>query len=235
MKRKRKRINLIISFFLITLFLLYACTTSKTDKEELSNEELEYAIKLMLSEVTNRAFTDFKIFISDYDFIPEELNTLNKEKDIIPGLSTILQSWTINIRNAFINKSKSLDNDIRKVIDNMIIPNPKSIISSGVRSASVLLSTTYYPEIQNCFINFIMNNITELRQAINQYNIYIDTTNRINPTNLDKINLSDYDISYSLSNPLCNYILNFFMANEDLYRTTPNSSNPQIIRQVFNI
>ena len=81
MKRKRKRINLIISFFLITLFLLYACTTSKTDKEELSNEELEYAIKLMLSEVTNRAFTDFKIFISDYDFILSYLSLNFSEHD----------------------------------------------------------------------------------------------------------------------------------------------------------
>ena len=235
MRKEKRKVKASTIALLIVLLMFSACAGSANTLLSATEDEMIYAIRLMLSEVCNRAFADLKIMISEYSFIPPEIEILDNYKETVPGLKDILGKWKEDITDSFLNNSKTLENNLKSIISEVNIKNPENIVSSNTKSGSLMLATNCYPQILQCFITFINEHILYLKQAINQFNIYVSTNNRISNTDMESIKLTEQEVNRIISDNLCNNLLNYFIKNEDLYRTTPNSSNPKIIRQVFNI
>jgi len=234
MKRYRTGI---LSIFLIFCLLLGSCSTGATietnvDAEDLTEDDasyaLEYALTTALIDTGQQMIQD----IRTRKLIPVSYSVLDENRNDIPGLNSLLNSWNEEFSTYLISSFEKVLESVNTVGSTIKFENPFDFVKESDTSAS-----DYFMKLHgNAILTYIYTvtanaDYTTLEKARNQYNIYIRTSNFVYGSSEEE--LPENDNAGEFGTLFYSNFVQLLRNNEKLFRTTPDPYLDPRVKAVF--
>jgi len=233
----KNRTTGIIFFFLIFCLLMGSCSSSSSteanvDVENLTEADasyaLEYALTTALIDTGQQMIQD----IRTRKLIPASYSVLDENRNSIPGLNSLLNSWDEEFSTYLISSFEKVLENVNTVGSNIKFDDPFTFVKESDTSASDYFLKLHGNSILTYIYTVAANaDYTTLEKARNQYNIYIRTSNFAFGT--AKEELAENDNAGEFGTLFYNNFVQLLRNNEKLFRTTPDPYLDPRVKAVF--
>ena len=233
----KKRKTGFLFIFLIFCLLLASCSSSASaetnvDAEDLTESDasyaLEYALTTALIDTGQQMIQD----IRTRKLIPASYSVLDENRNDIPGLNSLLNSWDDEFAIYLISSFEQVLESVNTVGSTIIFEDPFAFVKQSDTSASDYFLSLYGNSIFDYIYSVASNaDYTTLEKARNQYNIYIRTSNFVYGSSEEELaennNANEFGILFY------NNFVQLLRNNERLFRTTPDPYLDPRVKAVF--
>ena len=230
----------LLCIFLILLLCLasVSCSTSRAeaessvDVEDLTETDAAYALEYALTTALIDSGQQLIQYIKTHSLIPQSYAVLEENRNTIPGLNSLLESWDEEFSSYLVQAFETVLESVDTVSSGIRFDDPFSFVRESDTSAS-----DYFLELHGSSILTYIYSVTAqadystLEKARNQYNIYIRTSNFVyGKTDAELAENNNADEFRTL---FYNTFIQLLRNNERLFRTTPDPYLDPRVKAVF--
>jgi len=233
----KKKATGLLFIFLIFCLLLGSCSTSapaetNVDVEDLTESDAAYALEYALTTALIDAGQQMIQDIRTRKMIPVSYSVLDENRNSIPGLNSLLNSWDEEFSIYLISSFEKVLENVNTVGANIKFDNPFAFVNESDTSASDYFLKLHGNSILTYIYSVAANaDYTTLEKARNQYNIYIRTSNFVYGTSEEE--LPENNNASEFGTLFYNNFVQLLRNNERLFRTTPDPYLDPRVKAVF--
>ena len=234
----KNRKFLYVLFILLLFPALVSCSTSNIDTEgtidaeDLTETDAAYALEYALTTALIDSGQELIQYIRTHSLIPQSYAVLEDNRNTIPGLNSLLESWDEEFSTYLVQSFEVILETLSTVGSDVRFNDPFAFVQESDTSAS-----DYFLKLHGTSILTYIYSVTAqadystLEKARNQYNIYIRTSNFVYGKSDDELaeNMNADEFGALFYNTFTQMLRN----NEKLFRTTPDPYLDSRVKAVF--
>lgn len=223
----------VIACALLLFFVSVSCSSTRS-YSPVTEEEAAYSMNLAMTTAFENTISRLINATDSMQTVPPQYIVLETNRNLVPGLNAILNSWDAQIKDYFKSAIPQIENELYPYVSTLEFKDPLFFITSSDTSGSELFQKLYYDVVFDFCSNLAKNaDYSVLESAVNQYNLYIKAYDFLYRTQSEKLEISDSSTYFT--NLLTISFFNVLYSSEELYRTTPDPYKDRTAAVVFSV
>lgn len=233
----RRRITAVLSFLLILTVMLSSCKTSAeaetpSEIKNLTEADAPYALEYALTTAMIDSGQQLIQDIKTRSLLPKSYAVLEENRNIIPGLNSLLESWDEEFSDYLVQAFESVLESVDMISSDITFSDPFAFVNESDTSTTDYLLKLHGSAILTYIYKIASEaDYSTLEKARNQYNIYIRTSNFVNGT--DNKELEENNNVDEFASLFYRTFTQLLRTNEKLFRTTPDPYLDPRVKAVF--
>ncbi len=235
-----RKVRFLTLLTLISIALmLVSCKTAETELSY-SDEEYDHVFGIVLEEAKSSSIMAIFKSLNEgtENMIPSEYSFFEQYRDQVPGLDRLLDNWAQTTMNYLVPSFDTFQKFISELFSSTASPNSRELLSAEDDSISKYYKAQCYGAIKENIDSFLSGlDITELREAIIQYNAWSSTRALLydNENPYARMDYSDAELRSVVSEYLVDLFFSYFARYETLFRTTPDPEMESLAAAILGL
>ena len=230
------RAALAILAILVSLTMVCCTTTGLSFTDDEAAFTLDYVMHKIEEQTVSELFMRLNEFKEP--MVPSEYIVMDQLRDVIPGMDRILTDWAHQTTTYILGLYESFRQYSADITEEQVFADPRALLSSGSSSISLYMRRLHFDEMKQV----IEQNITEIdptywKQAVIQYNAWVNTTNLLTGQNLKTFS-TDFGteaVMDMIAAHLADLYFKVYSTEEVLIRTTPDPDLDSTVARVLGL